>query len=136
MEKMGKVRSLPNQGGDKLTFTATPLTGKLCPVGAAMFSEKAWQQITAHFGLSPRELQYVRGVFDDQTEFAIAVDLGISPQTAHVYSKRLHRKLAVNDRVNLVLRIVDEYLALTAAPGSTMPPICARRAADRCPMHK
>lgn len=133
---MGEVGLLPNRGGDKLTFTATPLKGKLCPAGATMFSEKMWQQIAARFGLSVRELQCVRGVFDDQTEFAIAADLGISPQTVHAYSKRLHRKLAVNDRVNLVLRIVDEYLALTAVPGSTLLPICARHAVACCPRHK
>jgi len=28
---------------------------------------------------------------------------------------------------------MDEFLALTAAPGSVLPPICANRATGRCP---
>jgi DNA-binding NarL/FixJ family response regulator len=81
-----------------------------------MFSEKAWREITRSLQLSERELQIVHGVFNDQTEFAIAANLGVSPHTIHTYCKRLYHKLAVTDRVKLVLRVTDEFLALTIAP--------------------
>ena len=84
--------------------------------------------------LSARELQIVHGVFDDRTDFAIATALGISPHTVHTHIERLHHKLAVADRVELILRIIREFVALTIAPGTVLPSICANRAAGRCPL--
>ena len=99
-----------------------------------MFSEQAWLEIARSLTLSARELQIVRRIFDDHTESTIAADLNISPHTVHTYIERLHRKLAVADRVELILRVMNEFLALTAAPESSLPPICANRTAGRCPM--
>jgi ATP/maltotriose-dependent transcriptional regulator MalT len=99
-----------------------------------MFSERAWGEIARSLKLSGRELQIVRGVFDDCTELAIAGDLHVSPHTVHTHIDRLHHKLAVADRVELVLRITNEFLLLTAAPGTALPPICANRTDDRCPL--
>jgi DNA-binding NarL/FixJ family response regulator len=100
--------------------------------GSSMFSPEAWRQIGQSLGLSGRELQIVRGAFDDKTEFAIAADLRISPSTIHTHVERLHHKLAITDRAQLLLRITQEFLALTAAPGSDLPPICADRGTRRC----
>ena len=105
-----------------------------CPLGAAMFSEQAWKEIADSLKLSGRELQIVREVFDDQTEFAIANNLNLSPHTIHTHCERLYHKLAVTDRVRLVLRVTNEFIALTFAPESSLPPICANRAAGRCPL--
>ena len=101
---------------------------------STMFSEKAWLEISRSLALSARELQIVRGVFDDRTEFAIAIDLGMSPHTVHTHIHRLHQKLAVADRVGLVLCVTNEFLALTAAPKSPLPSICSHRTAGRCPL--
>ena len=81
-----------------------------------MFTAQAWDQIARSLGLSGRELQIVRGVFDDRIESAIAADLGISAHTVHTYFDRLHRKLGVATRTGLVLRITREFLALAASP--------------------
>ena len=99
-----------------------------------MISESAWAEIARSLKLSGRELQIVRGIFHDHTEFAIAADLGISSHTVHSHIERLHHKLAVKNRVELILRIVDEFINLTASPGSVLPPICAHWAANRCPL--
>jgi DNA-binding CsgD family transcriptional regulator len=99
-----------------------------------MLSEQAWREIARSLTLSARELQIVRGVFDDRIEFAIAADLGISPHTVHTHIDRLHHKLAVADRVELVLRVMQEFVALTIAPATVLPSICANRAAGRCPL--
>jgi DNA-binding CsgD family transcriptional regulator len=102
--------------------------------GAAMFSELAWGEIARSLKLSGRELQIVRAVFDDRTEFAIAADLRISPHTVHTHIERLHRKLAVVDRSQLILCVMSEFLMLTIAPGTNLPSICANRTAGRCPL--
>ncbi len=84
--------------------------------GSAVFSEQTWEEIAGHLGLSHREIQIVQAVFDDRTEFAIAAGLGISPHTVHTYFERLHKKLGVADRVQLVLRIAQDFLPPAALP--------------------
>jgi len=101
-----------------------------------MFSKQAWDEIARSLKLSGRELQIIKDVFDDHTEFAIAAHYGVSPHTIHTHCQRLYHKLAVTDRVRLILRVADEFLALTLAPGSTLPPICTNRAAGRCPLRR
>ena len=104
--------------------------------GAGVFGRRAWASITRSLDLSPRELQLVRGVFNDDTDFSIASSLGISPHTVHTHFERLHRKMEVADRAQLILRVVNEFLALTASPGSLLPPVCPCRADARCPRRR
>jgi DNA-binding CsgD family transcriptional regulator len=111
-----------------------PTQALRCSLGAAMLSDTAWREIAHSLGLSGRELQILRAIFDDRTEFTMARELGISPCTIHTYCERLYRKLVVTDRVRLVLRVMEEFLVLTATPGSVLPSICANRAAGRCPL--
>lgn len=75
----------------------------------------------------------MRGVFEDLTELAIADGLNISPHTVHTHVDRLHRKLNVSNRVQVVLRVTDEFLRLTASFGTDLPPVCARWQAGTCP---
>jgi DNA-binding NarL/FixJ family response regulator len=105
-------------------------------LGAAMLSDLAWQEIARSLRLSGRELQIVRAMFDDRTESAMAADLGMTKRTVHTHFERLHRKLGVADRLQLVLRVMEEFLVLTVAPGINLPPICANRAAGRCPLRR
>jgi DNA-binding CsgD family transcriptional regulator len=99
-----------------------------------MLSDLAWREIARSLHLSMRELQVVRATFDDRKESAIAADLGISPRTVHTHIERLHRKLEVADRLQLVLRIMHEFLRLTISPQGNLPPICANAAAGCCPL--
>lgn len=109
------------------------LKQRVVPANSNLLPKEAWQQIGRHLRLSSRELQIVRGVFDDRTEFAIAADLGISTHTVHTHVERLHHKLAVPDRVAMVLRVMEAFLQLTRSPTCGLPPICANRATGRCP---
>ena len=111
-------------------------TAKPVCAGSAIFSEQAWGELGASLQLSRRELQTVRGIFDDRKESAIASELGISAHTVHTHMERLRHKLGVVDRVELVLRIVNEFLRLTTLPGGSLPPLCASRAAGRCPLQR
>jgi DNA-binding NarL/FixJ family response regulator len=136
MAKKGNVKSLPSQSGDKWASVSAPVSEKTHPRGSAMFSNQVWKEIAHSLKLSDRELQIVRGVFNGQTEFSLANSLQLSPHTIHTYCERLYHKLAVTDRVKLVLRITNEFLALTAAPGSVLPSICANRTVGRCPLRR
>ena len=99
-----------------------------------MFSEVAWEAIANSLALSRRELQIVRGVFNDRIEYAIATELQISPHTVHTHVERLHHKLQVTNRVQLVLRVMDEFLRLTLSPQTKLPPICANWQVGVCPL--
>lgn len=104
------------------------------PSGAGLFCERTWTVLAVNLKLSGREIQIVRGIFNDQKEYTIAVELGVSPHTVHTERERLYRKLGINDRPQLVLRVVEAFLALTTAPGSALPPLCANQAAGGCPL--
>ncbi len=97
-------------------------------LGSEIFSEEIWAEIARSLKLSRRELQVVRGVFDDRTEYNIANELGISPHTVHTYLDRLHRKLGVVDRVQLVLCIMREFVLLTLS--SVQPPAGSAHATE------
>ena len=104
--------------------------------GSAIFSEQAWDEVARNLGLSRRELEILRNMFDGLTESAIATNLGISLRTVHTHMERLHHKLHVTHQVALVLRVMVEFMKLAGAPGSRVPPMCARRTAGRCPLQR
>jgi DNA-binding NarL/FixJ family response regulator len=109
---------------------------KKAALGSAIFSERAWHGVARRLRLSRRELDILRGLFDGLTESAIAATLSITSRTVHTHVERLHHKLRVTHQVALVLRLVVEFLKLAGAPGSGVPPICARRRAGRCPLRR
>lgn len=111
-------------------------TSRRQTLGSRMLSERAWAEIARSLSLSACELLVVRGVFDDCLELIIAADLGISPLTVHTDIESLLHKLAVADRGELILRVTDQFLALTASPQSVLPSICANRTAGRCPLRR
>jgi DNA-binding CsgD family transcriptional regulator len=102
------------------------------PLGAFLTAE-AWQALATHLRLSPRELEIIRGVWQDQKECAIAKSLNMSPHTLRTHMARAYVKLGVGNRVELMLVLIDTFLGLTIQPESPLPPICGRRSAGRCP---
>ena len=102
------------------------------PNGSRLFNQRVWAVLARSLNLSHREAQLVRGVFDDATDSSIASALGISTHTVHTHFERLHQKLAVPNRAKLILRVVAEFLVLTAAPGSVLPPVCPNGRAHGC----
>jgi len=86
--------------------------------GSGLLPDLAWREIARKLRLSGRELQIVRGVFDNHTEHAIAAGYGIADCTVHTHLDRLYSKLAVTTRVGLVLRVVEAFLDLKPRPVS------------------
>ena len=73
-----------------------------------LLSDEQWLTVASRLGMSEREFQIVRLVFEDEHERNIATELGISLHTVHTHLKHLHRKLGVRSRVGLVLAVVRE----------------------------
>jgi DNA-binding NarL/FixJ family response regulator len=104
------------------------------PAGADLLTDIAWSEIARSLELSARELETVRGVFDNLTEDAIAGNLGVYEHTIHTHLHRLFSKLRVTTRTQMVVRIMQELLLLTLSEAGSLPSICRHRANGRCPM--
>ena len=77
---------------------------------SSIFARKEWDELGCDLKLSPRALQLVRGIFDDQTEEGIACDLRISVHTVHSHLTRIYRTLGVCSRDQLLVYIFGRYL--------------------------
>jgi len=104
------------------------------PLRFALLSELAWDQISHALNLPRRELETLRGVFDDDKEATIAARLAVSEHTVHSRMNRLFRKLGVTTRAQMVLRVMQELLRLTVAPDGVLPSICRLRVEGKCPL--
>ena len=78
-----------------------------------VLSEAEWGAVAGGLGLSDRELQIVRCIFDDRKEQAIAARLGISANTVRTHLVRVYGKLGVHSRNQLSLRV----MAAARTPG-------------------
>jgi len=80
--------------------------------GQSVFAPREWRSLAAALGLSPREAGVVRAVFDGASERRIAEELGLSPHTVHTYIWRIYRKLQVQNREELLVRVFAEFRSL------------------------
>lgn len=105
---------MPNDGsalqradpGEELQ-SAAPLaavanaTGRGIPSQSVHSSE--WQLIAEKLGLSNRQLQIVKCIFDGLDEASIGKRLRVSSHTIHSHLNRLYRKLNVRSRCELIV---------------------------------
>lgn len=103
-------------------------------LGAGILSDHAWSEIAKALAITKRELQIIQGVFDNLTQAAIAHRLNMTEHTAHTHLNRLFVKLTVSTRTDLVLRIMEQMIALTLAETGVLPPICPRHHRGACPL--
>lgn len=71
---MGTSPSLKSNGH----LSAKQVARRAAPQGASLLSDVVWLEVGRSLNLSARELEIMRGVFDNLTEGAIAARLGIS----------------------------------------------------------
>ena len=81
-------------------------------VGQGVFGPSEWRSLATALGLSPREAGIVRSVFDGASEKDAARHLGLSPHTVHTYLWRIYRKLQVQSREELLVRVFAEFRSL------------------------
>jgi ATP/maltotriose-dependent transcriptional regulator MalT len=108
----------------------------ISPSLSIFLNEAAWDRLAERLKLSGREIQIVQGVLDDLKESAIAQRLKMSAHTVHTHTERLHGKLSVSSRSELIIKILTTFLLMTAEPDSPLPPICGNRASGRCPLNR
>lgn len=89
--------------------------------GVQLIADAQWKKISFLLGISDRELEVCRLIFEGITREEIAVKMDIKVRTVRHYLERLHTKLRVNNRVALVLRLIQVRDALKTIPDSDFP---------------
>jgi len=69
-------------------------------------TQEEWDTVGRHLGLSPRELQLARCLFEDLSEAAIADQLCLSPHTVDTYSRRLKAKVGASTRAGVIVALL------------------------------
>lgn len=93
------------RGSGRASVAALPLSGR------GVFTPQQWEHLRRKLDLSGRQLEVVQCIFDDWVSGRIALELGISDHTVHTHVERLYRKLGVNSRCELIVRVVAECLS-------------------------
>ena len=75
-----------------------------------IFTESEWADLTRSLSLSPRQSDIVKCLFRGCGDKQTARRLGISVNTVRDYMGRMFLKLGVEDRVELILRVVSRFL--------------------------
>lgn len=95
-----------------MTCIDNPIGRSVQSVGRSVLSDSQWCQIADSLRLSPREIEVVQHVFDNDREAVIAEEIGISRHTVHSYLERIYFKLRVASRCELVVRVFQTHLSL------------------------
>ncbi len=74
-------------------------------------STDEWRSIAGILGLPRRQLQIVQCVFDGLDEPSIGQELGLSSHTVHAHLNRLYKKIHVNSRCELIVRVFLAHLS-------------------------
>lgn len=85
--------------------------------GSQMLTQAEWTITAQQLRLTNREREVCQELFEGNTRNAIAEHLGIKPRTVRHYMEHIHQKLAVSNRVGVVLRIIqlrDQIASLQA----------------------
>ena len=78
--------------------------------GSRLFRDEEWYVLVNRLGLSPREAEIVRLVFDDLSKPEIARQLNLSSHTIQTYLRRLYQKLDVRSRGELITLVFFRFL--------------------------
>lgn len=72
-----------------------------------MLTDAQWHLVGDNLNLTPREQEVCQLLFNIKTRDGIASALNITPRTVRQHMEQIHKKLHVNSRVGVVLRIIQ-----------------------------
>ena len=75
--------------------------------GVHLIDDDVWRKLRKMVGMTEREYEVCRLIFEGKTRNEAALQLGITSRTVRHYMELLHGKLHVTNRVSLVLRLVQ-----------------------------
>ncbi len=88
----------------------TETNGRIGDFPSSYITDDQWWSIAESLGLTFRQLQVVKCVFDGLDELSVAHRLGVSSHTIHAHLCRVYKKISVKNRCELVVRIFLAHL--------------------------
>ena len=73
--------------------------------GRSLFSESDWLGLARNLRLTKRQVEIAKLLCEEMTYSGMAAQMGISINTVRMHMRALFTKLAVRDRVGVVLRL-------------------------------
>jgi len=68
-----------------------------------MLSDSEWDMLAKKMRLTPRETQVLRGVFAEQTDDAIGIELGITTRTVRAHLGKIYQECECRTRTGAVV---------------------------------
>ena len=110
--RKSRVRETPSDESERLLAARDVRHG--APTSrSALISDGRWRDAAKRLGLSARELDVVRCIFDGCSEKEIAARLHLGLGTTHSYVERLRLKL---DATNKAAVVASVFVALEVRP--------------------
>jgi DNA-binding NarL/FixJ family response regulator len=86
-----------------------------------MLSDAEWDMVGKKLRLTEREVQVLRGVFAEQTDDAIAIELGITPRTVRAHLEKLYRKCNCRTRCGAIVSAFKMFMIHRIPPNAKGP---------------
>lgn len=93
MPRRGTKRTARESGGSNAPF---------------LFDDQTWTQVVEKLELPPQQARIVKGILHGMNDKQIAHQLGLSVPTVRTYLGRIFDRLRVDDRVQVILRVVAQ----------------------------
>ena len=87
-----------------------------------IFTEQQWELLESRLSLPPRQRQVIRHLFNGQSDKQIADSIGVALPTVRSHLRRVYRRFEVQDRTELVLRVVREFIRMNDISSDVMSP--------------
>lgn len=82
-----------------------------------VFTDQQWEQLEKRLSLPPRQRQVVRHLFDGLSDKQIAEAIGVALPTVRSHLGRIYTKYNLQDRTELVLHVVREFISMNDVSG-------------------
>jgi DNA-binding CsgD family transcriptional regulator len=103
------LREIGGSRGDGSAAAVPP-----CCIADGRFCQEAWAAVVRQLGLSARQAEVAQYVVEDESDHRIARLLCLSDSTVQTHMERLHEKLDVHSRADLVKRVYAAYVTWRA----------------------
>jgi len=77
-----------------------------------IFSEVQWERLEDRLSLPRRQRQVIRQLFEGRSDKQIADAIGVALPTVRSHLRRIYGKFDVQDRTELILFIVREFIRI------------------------
>jgi ATP/maltotriose-dependent transcriptional regulator MalT len=87
----------------------------------ALLKQEHWSYIKRHYDMSRREVQVAELICMGFSNEEVAKDLKIRPGTVKTHLRNIYRRIRVNNKITMLLKVVDQATKYSAMSGIKPP---------------